>query len=84
MLITLPTPLSPNSLLRVHAGTPAGRFSLKVVCVALTTSIPELGTGVGLRVVVPLDYVLTTGTWFQRLTAARICNEKDVMYYLTC
>lgn len=61
-----------KQLLRVDAGIPAVGLSLKVVCVALTASVPELGTGIGLRVIVPLDYVLPTGTWVQRLAATFI------------
>lgn len=71
-MLTLHTPFFPNSLLRVDAGVPAVGFSLKVICIALTASIPELGTGVGLGVVVPLDYILPAGTWVQRLTAPLI------------
>lgn len=59
---------SKHSPLRVDAGIPAGGFSLKVVCVALAASVPELGASIGLRVVVPLDYILPTGSWVQRLT----------------
>lgn len=61
--------LPPHSLLQVDAGIPAVSFILKVVCVALTTAIPELCTGIGLRVVVPPDPVLPTRTGFKRLAA---------------
>ena len=68
--------LQTHSLLRVDAGVLAASFSLKVVCVALTTSVPELSAGVGLGVVVPPDYVLPTGTGVQRLTAPPIWKDK--------
>lgn len=70
------TLFSKHSLLCVDAGIPAVSFSLKVVCIALTASIPELCAGIGLGVIVPLDYVLSTGTWVQRLTAPFIWKDK--------
>lgn len=62
----------PHSLLRVDAGVLAVGFSLEVVGVALTASVPELGTSIGLRVVVPPDFVLSTGTRVQWLAAPLI------------
>lgn len=64
------------SLLRVDAWAPALGLSLKVVCVALATSKPELGTGIGLGIVVPPDYILSTGPRVQRLAATFCCEDK--------
>lgn len=74
--VNFPHTLSANSLLRVDAGIPAVGFRCKVVWVALTATVPELGTGVGFGVVVPLDHILAARTWVQWLTAAFIWKDK--------
>lgn len=58
-----------SDLLRVDAYIPADGFGLKVVCIALASSVPELGTGVGFWVVVPPDHILPTKPGVQRLDA---------------
>lgn len=64
--------VSPNSfMLCVHAGIPAVGFGLKVVGVALTTTEPELGTSIGLGIVVPPYNILSAGSRIQRLLTVR-------------
>lgn len=40
-------------------------FSLEPVVVAATATVPELCTGVGLLIIVPVDFVLAAGALFQ-------------------
>ena len=65
-------PPQPRCLLRVDAGVPTVCVGLKVVLVALATSVPELGAGVGLWVVVPPHQVLPARPRVQGLVAAGI------------
>lgn len=47
-------------------------FCVKAVPVAVTASVPELGTGVGLLVVVPADVIVPTRALVQNQAAARV------------
>lgn len=40
-------------------------FCLKAVVISATASVPELRTGIGLLVIVPVDFVLAAGALFQ-------------------
>lgn len=40
-------------------------FCLEAVVIPTTASVPELRTGIGLFVIVPVDFVLAAGTLFQ-------------------
>lgn len=47
-------------------------FCVKTVLVAVTASIPELSTGIGLIVVVPADVVVTTCALVQNQITTRV------------
>ena len=70
-----------HTLLRVDAGEPAAGLRLKVVCVSLAASEPELSAGVSFGVVVPSNYVLSTGPGVQRERAA-LCETGNMQYVL--
>lgn len=64
-------------LLCLHTGFPAEILRLEAVPVALATTVPELGTGVCFRVVVPPDLILTARPWIQVLAAANLCTDTN-------
>lgn len=41
-------------------------FCLEAVVISTTAPVPELRTGIGLLVIVPVDFVLAAGSLFQR------------------
>lgn len=66
-------------------------FCLKAVVISATASVPELRTGIGLLVIVPVDFVLAAGALFQSEDTAginrrRLCGGKgtfsrEYLYY---
>lgn len=55
-----------------HTRPPALLLRVKPVLVAVAASVPELGAGVGLLVVVPADAVVATRALVQDQAAARV------------
>lgn len=58
------------------AGFPADALCVKAITVAVATSEPELGAGVGLGFVIPFHHVRAARPGVERLQAGVVCKQK--------
>lgn len=62
-------------------------FCLKAVVISTTATVPELRAGIGLLIIVPVDFVLAAGALFQSEETAGInrrslCGGKGTCFFL--
>lgn len=61
-------------------------FCLEAVVISATATVPELCTGIGLLIIVPVDFVLAAGALFQReetagINSRSLCGGKGRFFF---